>query len=227
MIKKVTGNRLQITVFLLAAAIVLFVVPAKASAAPSATISGSNWSWVNQAMSYNAQIFNASSGTVFITRQDNASFTCPPGIFTDSGGRNWCIIKTFTYGYSGSTFSAAFTPREIGTYYALVNAYANSTAGFTADRNTECTGNPFSYPTNQWSDCGGSDNIAFTVYAPAPTPTASVNSSCTSTDASNLVIISWPGTPFRLLRSDLLTLLAAKSATSQPAPFTTSPEGDA
>ncbi|OGE29115.1 hypothetical protein A2867_00095 [Candidatus Daviesbacteria bacterium RIFCSPHIGHO2_01_FULL_40_11] len=134
------------------------------TAYPTASIiSGPPSGITGQTLDYSSQIFNAQSGTNYVTRQDNAVFTCPSGIVTDSTGRRWCNFRTFTGGSSGSIFSGSFTFQETGTYVVTVNAYANPTASFTASNSTECTGNPYPYNASQWSDCGSSDNITVTI----------------------------------------------------------------
>lgn len=148
---------------------------------PSATISGPASATINQTLNFSAQVYNGGSGSIYATRPDNASFTCPSGIVTDSQGRRWCILNTFTYSTSGT---ASFAPRETGTYSIVANAYANSTASFTASNATECTGNPYTYNTSQWSDCGSSDNITVNVLPPAPTCTEAYPSAATTTATS-------------------------------------------
>ncbi len=135
----------------------------------TASITGPNSAAVGQPLTYSANVYGGQSLSIYVTRGDNAQFTCssPAQSVTDTSGRYWCRLAEIHNATSGT---ASFTPPDAGFYKVVVDGYANPDAKFTANSYTECSGNPFPLTTvqqAQWSNCGNG-NITLIVTARKP-----------------------------------------------------------
>ncbi len=162
--------------------------------APTASITGPLTGFVDQPLTYSAQIFNAGSGDIYVTREDGNPFTCP----TQLQGR-WCWMGQVTNVINNGTgFDGKFTPREAGRYIVVVSAYSNPTAAYTGSPYTECSGNPVTFNPAAWSDCGPNDNILTVVdTVPAPGPSAWIQTF--GGDVHSNTRINTPGGPGMLI----------------------------
>jgi|GEM_PF-2247945 len=156
------GLSLQFTVFLAAITVALFVIPATASAAPTASFSvAPRYGAPNRASTFTA---NASSGVYMIEIYK-----------TPTAYASW---EKMTTCYS-TTCSYTWTPNsgQTGDWYFVVNAYispANVGSGNTTNR---CGGNPFGL-TAGWSDCssGSADSPIISIGWPPSAPASTYNS---------------------------------------------------
>ncbi|MBI2196011.1 hypothetical protein HYU45_00170 [Candidatus Daviesbacteria bacterium] len=193
MMKKVTGYRLQVIVFLAAAVFVMFAAPATASAAPTATISA--WQWngrPGQNLTFTANATGGGSTTgVQIYRSPTST-------------QSWTLINQTICNGSTCSLNGSWTA-ETGDWYIVVNAYANPNPSnyYTGNSATECTGNPWGY-NSAWSSCGSNSNIWIRISNP-PTPSVSLNNTCTASDTSNLATISWAGSNPAITYVDIST----------------------
>jgi len=179
--KKFISYSLQVTGFLITAIIILFVAPATAAAAPTATISA--WQWngrpgQNLTFTANATAPGASRTGVRIYR-------------TPASSQSWTLMNNSICNGSTCSLNASWTAAT-GDWFIVVNAYANPTTAdyFTGNPTTECTGSPWGYNSTQWSGCGSNSYTWIRISNP-PTPSVNANLSCTPGNTSNMYTVSW------------------------------------
>ena len=125
-------------------------IPAKLS-----ITSGSQNTSLGSTLTFQADIYSATRGEIFVHHLDNANFTCPAGLVTTSDGKKWCKVAEGRT----STFTGSFTFQEEGIYMVVMNVFLGPDGGYVSgDSSKQCSSNP--YRKSDYSSCSPSDSAS-------------------------------------------------------------------